>query len=50
MDSENNLLSLNDWNHKHLLLVGINDIYALVSKEKLLMLPILELKYVFQLG
>ena len=36
--------------HKHFLLVGINDIDALVSKEKLLLLPILELKYVFQLA
>ena len=50
MDSHNNLLSLHDWNHKHILLVGINDIDALVSKEKLLLLPILELKYDFQLG
>ena len=36
--------------HKHILLIGINDIEALVSKEKLLLLPILVLMYVFQLG
>ena len=50
MDSHNNPLSLRAWNRKHILLVGINDIDALVSKEKLLLLPNLELKYVFQLG
>ena len=49
IDSHNNLLSLHDWNHKHILLVRINDIDALVSEEKLLLLQILELKYVFQL-
>ena len=50
MDSHNNPLSFHAWNQKHILLVGINDIDALVSKEKLLLLPILELKYVLQLG
>ena len=49
MDSHNNTLSLHAWNPKHILLVEINDIDALVSKEKLLLLPILELKFVFQL-
>ena len=50
MDSHNNLLSLHAWNRKHILLFGINDIDALVSKEKLVSLPILELKNVYQLG
>ena len=35
---------------KDILHVGINDIDALVSLEKLLLLPFLELKFVFQLG
>ena len=36
--------------HKYILLFGINDIIALVSKETLLFLPFLELKCIFQLG
>ena len=36
--------------NKHILIVGINDFDALVLKEKLLFLPILESKFVFQLG
>ena len=35
--------------HKHILLIGINDIEPLVSKENHLFLPFLELKFVFQL-
>ena len=37
-------------NHEHIILDGINDIDAFVSQEKLLLLPILEFKFVFQLG
>ena len=33
-------------NHKHILFIGVNDIDALVSKEKLLSLPLLELMFV----
>ena len=36
--------------HKHILLIGISDIDALVSLEKHLLLPFLELKFVFKLG
>ena len=35
---------------KHILLIRVKDINALVSLEKLLLLTFLELKYIFQLG
>ena len=35
---------------KHILLISISDIDALVSQEKLLFQPFLELKFVFQIG
>ena len=34
--------------HKHNLLIGINDIDALISKEKLLYLPCLELMFIYR--
>ena len=36
--------------YKHIPLIGINDIDALVSQEKLLFLPFFKLKFIFQLG
>ena len=36
--------------YKHILLIGINDFDALVLKKKLLFLPVLEIKLIFQLG
>ena len=35
--------------HKHIPLIGTNDIEALVSMEKHLFLPFLVLKFIFQL-
>ena len=36
-------------NHKHILLIGIIDIDAVVPLEKHLFLPFFELKFIFQL-
>ena len=50
MDSYNNLIFFVIGHHKHVLLIVIDDMDALVSQEKLIFLPILVLMFVHRFG